>query len=793
MNYASFPLDKRMPLPSTESEKGEDFIDVERLLGMAARQAKVVAVCAIIGVFLGVIYLQTTPKQYTSFSSVLIDEGLNKVVDDISAANVTVQTDATILSQIEILTSARLASVVVDKLKLDQNDDFMNPPQSALAKGVGLLRGVITYFRGSSADDIPGIQNVDAATREAMIATARHDYAVLKLQTDLQAARSGRSNVINLGYQSTNPALATAITKTYAEAYLADQLNASFDATERAAVWLQGRLTELRQSSQTAAMEVEKFRAEHGLSANSDGQLMSGKQLADLNAQLIIAQADTARASARYQQYKAIVDSGSENAFNDSAIAADQPSSSVVIGLKTRYLAISKRLQDVVASYGKDHPQAVALAKEKADVSAQIFGQLKQITESYRNDFQVAQARESKLRQQIAAAAGQSSVDNESQVKLRELDQQAQALATLYQTFLSRYQEASQQQTFPVGKVRIISDATMPLTASSPRTLRVVALSLVLGLMLGAGFGGLNEFNERFFRTGEDVRDRVGLKFLGYLPVIGGGKARDTKPDDLPADSKVTSLSAAEKRARMRASIDAPASMFAETLRNAKIAFDVVMEGQGSRVIGVISVLPGEGKSTVAANLAGLLAANGAKTLLIDGDLRNPGLSRSLGMEADEGLMEAVVNGQTWQSVGKVDRQTKLAIIPAVLRGQFSHTSELLGSAGMRRFIENAKETFEYIIVDLPPLGPVVDAKAFAPLVDGFVLVAEWGRTPRAMVRSTLESEPYIANKVVGAVLNKVNLKKLAKYGSLGGSEKFFDRYSSYYLEKSETRARQAA
>ncbi|MDX8458686.1 polysaccharide biosynthesis tyrosine autokinase [Mesorhizobium humile] len=793
MNYANFPLDKRMPLPSTDPEKGEDFIDVERLLGMAARQAKVVAVCAIIGLFLGVIYLQTTPKQYMSVASVLIDEGMNKVMDDISAASATQQTDATILSQIEILNSARLASEVVDKLKLDQNQDFMSPPQSALAKGIGFLRGIVGYFRGNSADQIPGIQNVDAATREAMIKTATHDYAVLVLQTGLLADRVSRSNVISIGYQAADPALATAITKAYADAYLADQLNASFDATERAALWLQGRLTELRESSQAASLAVEKFRAEHGLSANSDGQLLSDKQLADLNAQLIVAQADTARTSARYQQYKAIVDSGSESAFNDSAIAADQPSSSVIIALKTRYLAIAKRLQDVETNFGKDHPQAVALAKEKADVSAQIFGQLKQLTESYRNDYEVAQARETALRDKISTAAGKSSIDNQSQVKLKELDQQAQALTTLYQTFLSRYEEASQQQSFPVGKVRIISDATMPLAASSPRTLRVLALSLVLGLMLGAGFGGLNEFNERFFRTGEDIRDRAGLKFLGYLPTIGGGKARDSKADDLPVDDKVASLSAAERRARMRVSIDAPASMFAETLRNAKIAFDVVMEDRGSRVIGVISVLPGEGKSTVAANLAGLLAANGARTLLIDGDLRNPGLSRSLGMESEQGLMEAVVNGQTWQSVGKVDRQTKLAIIPAVLRGQFSHTSELLGSAGMRRFIENAKETFEYIIVDLPPLGPVVDAKAFAPLVDGFVLVTEWGRTPRNMVRSMLESEPYIANKVIGAVLNKVDLKKLAKYGSLGGSERFFDRYSSYYLDKSESRPKQAA
>ncbi len=792
MNYASFPLDKRMPLPNTDQEKGEDFIDIERLLGMAARQVKVVVVCAIIGLFLGVLYLQTTPKQYMSVASVLIDEGLNKVVDDISAASVTMQTDAALLSQIEIITSARLASVVVDKLKLDQNAEFMNPPQSALVKGIGFVRGVIGYFRSSSANQIPGMENVDEATRQAMMQTARHDYAVLKLQSEVLAQRNGRSYVLAIGYQSTNPALATTITKAYADAYLADQLNASFDATERAAVWLQGRLTELRQNSQAAALAVEKFRSEHGLAANSDGQLISDKQIADLTAQLIVAQADTARASARYQQYKAIVDSGSDNAFNDSAISSDQPASSVIATLKTRYLTVAKRLQDVTANFGADHPQAVALAKEKADLSAQIFGELKQLTESYRNEYEVALSRETSMRQKIADAAGKSSIDNQSQVKLRELDQQAQALTTLYQTFLGRYEEASQQQSFPVGKVRIISDASAPLSASSPRSSRVLALSLVLGVLLGAGFGGLNEFNERFFRTGDDVRDRVGLKFLGYLPTIGGRLGKDG--DEGAADAKgANTLSAAEKRARMRVSVDAPASMFSETLRNAKIAFDVVMEGQGSRVIGVVSLLPGEGKSTVAANLAGLLAANGSKTLLIDADLRNPGLSRNLGMEAEQGLMEAVVNGQTWQSVGKVDRQTKLAIIPAVLRGQFSHTSELLSSAGMRRFIDNAKETFEYIVVDLPPLGPVVDAKAFAPLVDGFVLVAEWGRTPRAMVRSLLEQEPYVANKIVGAVLNKVDLKKLAKYSSLGGSERFFDRYSTYYLEKSEMRAKKAA
>jgi succinoglycan biosynthesis transport protein ExoP len=104
----------------------------------------------------------------------------------------------------------------------------------------------------------------------------------------------------------------------------------------------------------------------------------------------------------------------------------------------------------------------------------------------------------------------------------------------------------------------------------------------------------------------------------------------------------------------------------------------------------------------------------------------------------------------------------------------------------MRDLIEAARQSFDYIVVDLPPLGPVVDAKAFAPLADGFVLVVEWGATPRALVRSALQAEPQIAGKTLGLVLNKTDVKKLPRYGLFGGAEQYFDRYASYYVEQNE-------
>ncbi len=784
MNYANFQVNGRPDLPVEERQDGADFIDLERLVGMVTRQARVVAICAAIGMFLGVVYLQTTPVTYTAVTSVLLDEGLNKIVDEVSATPVNMQTDAAILSQIEIIKSARLAAVVVEKEKLYENEDFLQPPSSLLVKIIGTVRGVIGFFRPQPVAVGPAEPEVDEATRQAMALAETKQFAAQMLQSRVYAQRIGRSYVIAIAYQSNDPELSAAITKAYADAYVADQLNASFDATERAAVWLQGRITELRDSSQAAAMAVEKFRAEHGLTA-AKGELIAEQQLSDLNAQLILAQADTARAKARYDQYKSIIDGGVAEAFKNASIAAEEPGNSIIPELRTRYLAATKREQEISASFGPDHPQAVLLRKELDGLAQQILSELEQRAETSRNAYEVALSRETVLRDSVEQATGKSSQANESQVRLRELDQQATALSALYQTFLARYEEAAQQRSFPIGKVRIISDATVPQSPSGPRTSMVLGLSLVLGVLMGAGFGALNEFNERFFRTGEDVRDWLGVKFLGYLPLQGGAdpsREEGTEPKYSAYLRRPPADSAQTKKARMRIAVDSPSSMFAETLRSAKIASNVVLQGLESKVIGVVSVLPNEGKSTVAANLAALLAASGSTTLLIDGDLRNPGLTRALGIKSRSGIVEAVVNKESWRTALKVDRQTKLAVLPAIVRNQFSHSSELLSSTGMRDLINDARLTFEYIIVDLPPMGPVVDAKAFAPLADGFVVVAEWGRTPRALLSSVLRGEVPIARKVLGLVLNKVDLKKLPKYGSLSNSEKFLQQYSSYYL-----------
>jgi polysaccharide biosynthesis transport protein len=761
-------------------EDTDSFIDLEQLVAAAWRQAKVVALCAVLGLAMGVVYLAFTPRVYTASTDILLDDSLTRFAEEKDNTSAHIQADAMVLSEVEILKSSRLARAVIIAAKLNENQAFLNPPRSPLDWLKDQVRAVTRLFVASEPTDSGGGPVEDPKIRRA----------VTLLQNALTAERTGRSFVIEVTISASDPGLAGMIARTYADAYLADHLNANFDATQRATEWLQGRLGELRDSSQAAALEVERFRAENGLTA-ARGELMSDQQLSELNTQLIVAQADTANALARYTQYKSIIDSGPENAVKNATIPSDKANSAVLNELKGRYLNITKRELDVTARFGADHPQAVALRREQADVTRQIFQELQQLTESYRNEYEVAKSRETSLRNNVGDMTGQNSQSNQLMVRLRELEQKSTALATLYQSFLARYEEASQQRSFPIAQARVISQAENPTAASSPRKAMVLAASLVLGLIGGACIGAYQEFLERFFRTGDDVRAALNINFLGYLPITGNRllKAKGKRGDaakglpQRPAGDSVTPRI-------LRIAINAPSSSFAETLRNVKLAADVVLQRSPCKVIGFVSVLPHEGKTTVAANFAGLLAANGVKTLLIDADLRNPGLSRSLSPTPEKGLVEAIVGDHRWQGACMVDRKTRLAIIPAVPRGHLSHTSELISGPGMRDLIAEARKSFDYIVVDLPPLGPVVDVKAFAPLADGLVLVAEWGVTPRMLVRSELNAEPAVAAKILGLVLNKTDMTKLARYGSFGSAEQYFDRYASYYVDKPEAKGK---
>lgn len=712
-------------------------IDLYKLLAIVRRQWRIAALSVGLFLLLGVLYLFMATPKYSASTDILIDQDNSRILYQGSALERTVEDEARILSQVEVLVSDKVGLAVVDKLGLDKDPKFMTAPAGPLQM-VRSLIGAVTSLFSSSGPESDGDQQRRAALQN--------------LQRNLVVERLNRSYVLNIRFTWSDPVLAAQVAKGVAEAYLADLLNAKYEATRLAGGWAQQRMKELQQEALKSDLAVQKFRADHGLIAAS-GKLVSEQQLSELNSQLIVARTATAAAQAKYQRLQEIIDSGQPD-----AVVAGTLDSAIVNDLRAKYLEASRLASEIAEKAGPDHIQVKRLRNSMEEYRKLIFDELGRIAKSYSSEYEVAKSREDALRSIVNDATGVSAEANETLVQLRELEREAETYKDLYQKFLQRYQESVQQQSFPVTEARIISEAAVPRETSGPKKSLVLALCVVLGLACGTGLGALQEYRDRFFRTGEQVAEETDMPFLGLVPLIGGGQSVATY------------------------AIDHPLSIFAETLRSAKISADLSLGREKPKVIGITSVLPGEGKSTVAINFARLLASQKARTLLIDADLRNPSLTRNVASHAQAGVAEYVIDKIPLQDLLLFEERTRLAMLPAVLRRDVPMTSELLASREMATLIEDAKGSFDYIILDLPPLAPVVDVRAVTPQVDGFACVVEWGKTPRAVVQAKLAADPALAKKCLGIMLNKVDLGMMKLYGSEGAS--YGDpRYSAYFRE----------
>jgi len=225
--------------------------------------------------------------------------------------------------------------------------------------------------------------------------------------------------------------------------------------------------------------------------------------------------------------------------------------------------------------------------------------------------------------------------------------------------------------------------------------------------------------------------------------------------------------------------VGSPFSRFAEAFRTIKVSIDVFALAQRNKTVGITSTLPNEGKSTVAANLARLIAHAGGKAILVDGDLRNPSLTKALSPEAEIGLLEVLSGKRSLTEAIWTDTATSLAFLPMVAKARLSHSNEILASAAMKQLVDGLREVYDYILIDLPPLTPVVDVRATTQIIDSYLFVVEWGRTDADVVARALGSAPLVYERLLGVVLNKAELHRMSKYAAGPGYS-----YQSNYHER---------
>ena len=762
-NYNHFPR-----------EEEDGGIDLEFLISAALRQWKIVASAMLIGLMLGVAYLMSATPLYTSSTRIFYQKSQTKAIDELAIENSIFGDETEFASQLELIKSERIAEKVVEALDLHLNEDFLSEGRSGLTSVISVVREIFDIGSWFS----------DAELSEAELAS-RKGAAAGKLMRNVGVSRVGRTYIIQLNYTSESPALAQKITAQFATSYLNDQLDSKYDSTRRASDWLQTRITELKEQSLVAELAVQKFREDNNLVRAGSGPNLAEAQLAGANAQLIAAKGEVADAKAQYDKLDAAIKAG------DVSIAVDASlDSSIITGLREKYLELSKRAAEFSGKLGEQHIQVVNLRNEMREYQRLMFDELSRIRDSFKSKYDIALERQRTLQANLQSMVGATSSANKVQVKLRELEREATTIKSLLENFLTRYQESLQQQSFPVNDARIVAKAYRPGAPSHPNKLMSLVVALFLGAAVGGGIGAFREFRERFFRTGDQVRDALGLEFLGLIPKVAPENSWSTKQ----SSSQEKSATFIRHANGMTNYVSRqPLSSFAEALRGAKVAADITLDAHGSKVIGVISCLPSEGKSTVSSNLSQLLALQGAPTLLIDGDMRNPGLTRSVARHASSGLVEVLMGEQRIEQAMMSDPDLPgLRVLPAAIKSRISHTSDLLTSQHMQRLLMLAREKFSYVIVDLPPVAPVVDVKAFASRVDGFVFVVEWGKTSRSLVKSILSANPAIREKCLGVVLNKAEMDQMKLYRAYGSSDYYYSSYSSYYRDDKDLAKKEA-
>lgn len=738
---------------------------VDQITGLARRQFRVFLIAPAVTLAIGLLYLLVTPAQYTATTTLLIDSTTLRVLQNQLQPQGDVPLDTLqVGSQVEILASRKLALAVVKDQHLADDPEF---------SGTSSWNPFAILMNGTEAE--------------------REQRALDEFLIHRSIARADKTYALNISFTSKSAATAAKVANAIAEAYIDDQLGAKYQTVTRAGAWLQDRINELKSKAAAADRAVLDFKEKNNIvdlggagasstaGASSFSRLIGEQQLYELNSQLATARGATSEAKARLDRIEQV----RKMDVSEGAVA-DTLKNDVITRLRNQYMDMSAREANISSRYGADHAAASNLRDQMEEVRRNIRAELGRIAGSYRSDYEIAKTREENLEKSLAALVTEGQTTNRDRLGLAELESSAKVYHTLFDNFLHRYMEAIQQQSFPITDARIISPAVAPTKKSKPVTSLVLAIALSLGLMAGVGIAALREAVDGVFRTARQAEQELGARCLSVIPLASASAspviprasaAMVTDPSDLaalpPPQGALEPVKMEEQRytfsdSLKRRAVDDPISVFTEAFRAIKVSAWLQSNVRVNKVIGITSTLPSEGKSTVAANLAALMADAGRRVVLIDADLRNPTLARSLTPRPQAGWLE-VMSGKLdlAQATGR-EPTTGLALLPLLLTEAPVHSDEVLASQGFRDLLERLREIYDYIIVDLPPLAPVVDVRAIVPAIDSFVFVVEWGETSVKTVRRHLLAETELHDRLLGIVLNKANLRLLERFEQPG-------------------------
>ena len=672
---------------------GETELDLRGILGVLQRQFRLILTTIVVVVGLATIVAFALTPTYTSSALILVDPSTKNLLDPESQMMSTSADSARIDSEVEL---ARSDSVL---LRVIEQEELVKDPEFGVS--LGLTARIMSFLR----------------LREPTLPTGTEalNEALTSLRNAISVQRRGLTYLISVQVRSEDPEKAARIANAATEAYIADQLASKVDSILASRSVLQARTTQARQAIVTSEESFDSFIEQNIARITRDTGNADFATTQEQIRQLQAARTESASVAASVEQ-------SLQNNNWDAIVASLQ--SDALDALNQQRNELSQNL----STAAEGSPVQISLRDELAQIEERLRSQTQSEVTALRDAVQQNQAREEELRQSMRADVLSSNLSADVLTQLYELQQNAELARAQYQTLLSRSQDLEAQADLQVADSRIVSPALPPQHPSFPNK----TLILTLAALLAAGLG-------------------IGLAFL-YENLIGGF----TSQEQVEAVLR-TPVAAVIPRERVKSEKDSlsnlmvqsPLSIFAESIRRARASIEQALrplrhgdEGRGA-VIMVTSTAPNEGKTTFSLSLARSYALSGQRVLLIDCDLRKPSIHRHLGLEPSHGLMDFLTsdidNAANIGSIITRDELTNVTVITGTRRSDIP-TDQLLAGAGFVRLIHSARQTFDTVILDTPPIGPVVDGLYISAFADVICFVARWASTSQQDARKSIAS-----------------------------------------------------
>ena len=649
-------------------------------------------------------------------------------------------------TEVKILQSDLLALQVIRELNLDRRPEFGGKS-----------------LNSTSLDLAPDPLQVDPARAASVIGS---------FKGSLRVALSPNSRIIEVHYRSADPQMAANVVNTLMQTYVENNFKARFESTMQASDWLQKQLVDMQMKVETSQEKLVRYQKEHEILGIDEKSNIITAKLDELNKELTAAESERMDKEAFYR----LVESGDPDAVAASAGGLEEGGANTSSGsglletLRAREADLNIQAADLNTQFGPSYPKLAQINNQLKEVNAQIQREMKKIASKVRGQYMTALQRENMLRAALEKQKQEANKLNESAIEYNLLKRDSETYRALYEGLLQKLKEAGVSAGLKSNNFRIVDGARAPLGPIEPNIPRNLLFAFVLGSATGVGLAFLLEGLDNTIRTTEQAQMISGLAPLGMIP-LGSKSAREgPNPKRLVIAS---SKEAVELVTQVR-----PQSQMAESYRALRTSLLLSNLGSPPKVIMVTSALPQEGKTTTSINCAVVLAQKGVRVLLIDADLRRPSIHKTLGMGPRTGLSNVLTGSTTVdQAITRTTVLPNLYVLPAGTPPP--NPAELLASSNMRDVLEKLCEQYDHIIIDTPPSLSVTDAVVLSPRADAVVLVIRSGQTTKQALRRSRDILAQVNAKVVGVLLNAVDLSSPDYYYYY----EYQGKYARYYQD----------